>query len=387
MTKTRFAHVLNVEDARRIAKRRLPRGLYEYIERGTEDEISIAGNRAGLDAVKLSPSVLVDVSQRSTKATIMGREQALPLIIAPTAAAGLVWHDGEIALAKAAAKAGIPFCVSTQSITPIERIIAESGADVWFQLYVWKNRRRLIGLIDRAWAAGARVLVLTVDTPVGPNREYNIRNGFGIPLQPSLVAGLDVLMHPRWAACVMLRALLSSGVPTYAHYPDEFRTALGRSALSDEVSMAPDVTWEDVALLRRHWRGKLIIKGILRVDDAQTALAHGVDGIVVSNHGARNLDAAPGPTDVLPSIVDTVGDRMEVLADSGVRRGADIARFLALGAKGAMIGRATLYGVALGGAEGAGRVLDILANELSVTMGMLGARSLSDIRLADIRLP
>jgi L-lactate dehydrogenase (cytochrome) len=382
MTKIPFAHVLNVEDARRLAKRRLPRGLYEYIERGTEDEVSIGGNRARLDAVKLSPSMLVDVSQRSMKATILGKDQALPLVIAPTAAAGLVWHDGEIALAKAAAKAGIPFCVSTQSITPIERIISESGADVWFQLYVWKNRQRMLALIDRAWAAGARVLVLTVDTPVGPNREYNVRNGFGIPLQPSLVAGIDVALHPRWLVSVMLRALMAHGVPTYAHYPDEFRTALGRTALSDEVSMAPDVTWEDVALLRRRWQGKLLIKGIMRVDDAEAALAHGVDGIVVSNHGARNLDCAPGPTDVLPAIVDAVGDRMELLADSGVRRGADIARFIALGAKGAMIGRATLYGVALGGAEGAGRVLDILSNELSVTMGMLGAQSLSDIRLA-----
>jgi L-lactate dehydrogenase (cytochrome) len=382
VTKIPFAHVLNVEDARRIAQRRLPRGLYEYIERGSEDEISIAGNRARLDAVKLSPSMLVDVSQRSMKAAILGQEQALPLVIAPTAAAGLVWHDGEIALAKAAAKAGIPFCVSTQSMTPIERIIAESRATIWFQLYVWKNRQRMLALIDRAWAAGARVLVLTVDTPVGPNREYNVRNGFGIPLQPSLVAGLDVALHPRWLVSVMLRALLSSGVPTYAHYPDEFRTALGRTALSDEVSMAPDVTWQDVALLRRRWQGKLLIKGIMRVDDAEAALAHGVDGIVVSNHGARNLDCAPGPTDVLPAIVEAVGEKMEVLADSGVRRGADIARFLALGAKGAMIGRATLYGVALGGADGAGRVLDILANELSVTMAMLGARSLSDIRLA-----
>jgi L-lactate dehydrogenase (cytochrome) len=382
MTQIPFAHVLNVEDARRIAKRRLPRGLYEYIERGSEDEVSIAGNRARLDAVKLSPSMLVDVSQRAMKATVLGEEQALPLVIAPTAAAGLVWHDGEIALAKAAARAGIPFCVSTQSITPIERIMAESAATIWFQLYVWKNRQRMLALIDRAWAAGARVLVLTVDTPVGPNREYNVRNGFGIPLQPSLVAGLDVALHPRWLASVMLRALMANGVPTYAHYPDEFRTALGRNSLSDEVSMAPDVTWEDVALLRRRWQGKLLIKGIMRVDDAQAALAHGVDGIVVSNHGARNLDCAPGPTDVLPAIVDAVGDRMEVLADSGVRRGADIARFIALGAKSVMIGRATLYGVALGGADGAGRVLDILANELSVTMGMLGARSLSDIRLA-----
>lgn len=375
-----FAHILNVADARRAARRRLPRGLFEYVDRGSEDEISIAENRRRLDAIKLSPAVLVDVSQRSTAATILGRERPLPLVVAPTAVAGLVWYDGEIAIAKAAAASGIPFCVSTQSITAIERIAAESGAELWFQLYVWKNRQRMLALLDRAWAAGAETLVLTVDTAVGPNREYNTRNGFGIPLKASWRAGLDVALHPRWAASVMLRALAAGGVPTYAHYPEEFRTALGRASLSDELSLAMDVTWDDVDLLRRHWRGKLILKGVLRVDDASTALSRGVDAIVVSNHGARNLDCAPGPTDVLPAIAEAVAGRMELLADSGVRRGADIARFLALGANGVMVGRAPLYGVALGGAAGAGRVLDILAAELRTTMGMLGAGSLSDLR-------
>lgn len=379
---TAFGHILNVEDARRAARRRLPFGLFEYIDRGTEDEVAIAGNRAGLDAIKLAPSVLIDITQRSPEAEIFSVVQPSPLIIAPTAVAGLLWHDGEIALAKAAAKAGIPFCVSTQSITPIERIADESGARLWFQLYVWKSRERTLALIDRAAKAGAEALVLTVDTAVGPVREYNIRNGFGIPLKPSLRAGIDLVLHPRWTLDVMLRAILASGVPTYAHYPDEFRTKLGRTALSTEVDLAPDVTWDDVRLLRRRWKGKLILKGILTVEDARTALDHGVDGIVVSNHGARNLDCAPGPTDVLPAIVAAVGDKIEILADSGVRRGADIARFIALGAKGVMIGRATLYGVAIGGAPGASRVLDLLHQQLSATMGMLGARRLSDIRLA-----
>jgi L-lactate dehydrogenase (cytochrome) len=380
MTKPAFAHLLNVEDARRAAKRRLPHGLFEYLDRGSEDELSISSNRRELDAIRLAPSVLVDVSQRSLEAKILGHSQPLPLVIAPTAMAGLVWHDGEIALAKAAARAGIPFCVSTQSITSVERIAAESGAKLWFQLYVWKNRQRTLALIDRAWAAGAETLVLTVDTAVGPNREYNLRNGFGIPLKASARAGIDLMLHPRWTASVMLRSLTASGVPTYAHYPDEFRTKLGRSSLSDELSLATDVTWEDVRLLRQRWKGKLILKGILRVDDALTALSHGVDAIVVSNHGARNLDCAPGPTEVLPAIVAAIGGRMEILADSGVRRGADIARFLALGASGVLIGRATLYGVAIGGADGAGRVLDLLTHELNVTMGMLGARNLADLR-------
>ena len=371
--------ILNVEDARRAARRRLPRGLFEYVDRGAEDEISIDGNRRDLDAVKLAPSVLVDVSQRTQEAEVLGRQQPSPLVIAPTAVAGLVWRDGEIALARAAAAAGIPFCVSTQSITSIERIAAESGAELWFQLYVWKNRERTLALLDRAWAAGARTLVLTVDTAVGPNREYNLRNGFGIPLKPSLRAGIDLALHPRWTFDVLLRSVIASGVPTYAHYPDEFRTQLGRVSLSDEMSLATDVTWEDVALLRKRWQGKLVLKGVLRVDDARKAAEYGADAIVVSNHGARNLDCAPGPVEVLPAIVDAVSDRLAILADSGVRRGADIARFLALGASGVLIGRATLYGVAVAGEAGASRVLDLLRNELSITMGMLGARTLADL--------
>jgi len=377
-----FSHILNVADARRGAEQRLPRAVFEYVDRGTEDEVSLETNRHQLAAVKLSPSVLVDVSDCRTSAGILGREQGLPLVIAPTAVAGLMWHDGEIALAKAAAAAGIPFCVSTLSITPIERIAAESGARLWFQLYVWKDRRRSFALLDRAWAAGAETLVLTVDTPVSPNREYNPRNGFGVPLKPSWRVGLDIARHPRWAASVLLRALVTGGVPAYAHYPEEFRTQIGLAAGSDEISLASDVTWEDVRLLRRHWRGNFVIKGVLRVDDAMTALAHGVDAIVVSNHGARNLDCIPSPVEVLPAIAEAVAGRLDILADSGVRRGADIARYLALGARGVLVGRAPLYGAAIGGAAGAGRVLDILATELRTTMALLGARSTRDLRLA-----
>lgn len=381
MTGPAFAHILNVADARKAVKRRLPRGLFDYVDRGSEDEVALAANRSRLDAITLVPSVLVDVSERSQAAEILGQVQPSPLVIAPTAVAGLVWRDGEIALAKAAAVAGIPFCVSTQSITSIERIAAESGARLWFQLYVWKNRQRTLALIDRAWAAGAEVLVLTVDTAVGPNREYNQRNGFGIPLKPSLRAGIDLMLHPRWTVDVMLRSIAASGIPTYAHYPDAFRTSLGRAALSDEVSLATDVTWDDVRLLRDRWRGKLVLKGVLGVDDALTAVSHGVDAIVVSNHGARNLDCAPGPTDVLPEIAAAIDGRVEILADSGVRRGSDIARFVALGARGVLIGRATLYGLAIGGACGASRVLDLLRHELDVVMGMVGAKRLADLRV------
>ncbi|BAF87653.1 putative L-lactate dehydrogenase [Azorhizobium caulinodans ORS 571] len=371
--------LLNVEDARRLARRRLPRGLFEYLDRGTEDEVSIAGNRAGLDAIRLAPFALEDVSQRAQDTVLFGTPQPCPLVIAPTAVAGLMSYDGEVAMARAAKAHDIPFCVSTQSMTSIETIARDSGARLWFQLYVWKNRARTFALLDRAAGAGADTLVLTVDTAVSPKREYNQRNGFGIPLKPSVRAGIDVLCHPRWFADVFLRTLRTTGMPTYAHYPDEFRTALGRAVVGDEISLATDVSWKDVAALRAHWKGRLILKGILRASDATRAIAHGVDGIVVSNHGARNLDCAPHPAHVLPAIVAAAGGRLTVLADSGVRRGSDIAKYLALGADGVLVGRAPLYGLAAAGTPGASRVIELLRAELDTTMALLGVTRLDQL--------
>ncbi|WP_035715775.1 alpha-hydroxy acid oxidase [Azorhizobium doebereinerae] len=364
--------ILNVEDARRLARRRLPRGLFEYLDRGTENEVSLAANRAGLDAIHLAPFSLVDVSQRRQDTTLFGTAQPCPLVIAPTAVAGLMGYDGEVEMARAAKAHGIPFCVSTQSMTAIERIAEGSGARLWFQLYVWKNRARTFALLDRAMGAGAETLVLTVDTAVSPKREYNQRNRFGIPLKPSVRAGIDVLAHPRWFMGVFARSLLAGGMPTYAHYPQDFRTPLGRLAVGEEVSLATDVSWHDVEALRRHWRGRLILKGILRASDAVKAIEHGVDGIVVSNHGARNLDCAPHPAHVLPGIVAAAGRRLTILADSGVRRGSDVAKYLALGADGVLVGRAPLYGLAAGGQAGAVRMLEILRAELDTTMALLG---------------
>lgn len=371
--------LLNVEDARRLARRRLPRGLFEYLDRGTEDEVSIAGNRAGLDAIRLTPFALEDVSRRTQDTVLFGTPQPCPLVIAPTAVAGLMSYDGEVAMARAAKAHGIPFCVSTQSMTSIETIARDSGARLWFQLYVWKNRARTFALLDRAAGAGADTLVLTVDTAVSPKREYNQRNGFGIPLKPSVRAGIDVLCHPRWFADVFLRTLRTTGMPTYAHYPDEFRTALGRAVVGDEISLATDVSWKDVAALRAHWKGRLILKGILRASDATRAIAHGVDGIVVSNHGARNLDCAPHPAHILPAIVAAAGGRLTVLADSGVRRGSDIAKYLALGADGVLVGRAPLYGLAAAGTPGASRVIELLRAELDTTMALLGVTRLDQL--------
>lgn len=379
-----FLDALNIDDLRKLARRRLPRGLFEYIDRGTEDEISLGANRRSLDDLKLSPSVLVDVSGRNQEIQLFGQRQPLPLIIAPTAAAGLMWHDGEVELARAARAAGIPFCVSTQSMTSIERI-AESGARLWFQLYVWRDRKLTYELVARARDAGADTLVLTADTVISPKREYNQRNGFGIPLKPSLRGAADVALHPRWLVSVLLRYLLSEGMPTYAHYPPEFRTTITGVSSFEGLKLSDRMSWQDVAELRRRWPGKLVIKGILRVDDAREALERGVDGIVVSNHGGRNLDIAPAPIDVLAEISDAVGSRLTVMADSGVRRGSDVVKYFASGAQAVLIGRSALFGLAAGGRAGAGHALDLLRREIDNTMALLGRTTLASPSLSPWR--
>lgn len=376
--------ILNFAEMRAEARRVLPRGLFDYIDRGAEDETSIRVTRQALDAVRIVPSVLEDVSRRSCTATFMGETRPLPLAIAPTAAAGLVWPDGEVELARAAKAAGVPFCVSTQSMTSVERI-AESGAELWFQLYVWYDRALTHALVERAWAAGCRTLVLTADTPIGPKREYNQRNGFAIPLKPSLRAGLDVLAHPGWLRRVLLRALLTEGVPTYAHYPEAFRTPIGRVAMGDRLKLADNVTWDDLAELRRLWAGRLVVKGVLALADAERAADLGADAIVVSNHGARNLDSAPPPIDLLPEIATRCGHRLTILADSGVRRGSDVVKLLAAGAEAVLVGRAPLWGLACGGQAGALRSLDILRDEILDTLALAGLPDIAACRSAPVR--
>jgi L-lactate dehydrogenase (cytochrome) len=354
--------------------------MFEYIDRGAEDEVALTAARSSLAAVKLHPRVLVDVSKRDTSVELFGIRQSVPLVVAPTGSAGLMWYEGEVELAKAAAAAGVPFGVSTQSITPIETIAEKSGARLWFQLYVMNDRTITDAIVDRAWAAGAEALALTVDTIVRPRREYNIRNGFGIPLRATWRGGLDVAMHPHWLWRVLGQYLRNGGMPTFAHYPPEFRSKITREALSDRVGLAQDLTWADVRALRRRWQGRLIVKGVLRVDDAIRAADSGADGIVVSNHGGRNLDAAASTVDVLPQIVDAVGHRLTVLADGGVRRGSDVVKLMAMGAQSVLVGRSVLFGTAVAGAAGASHVLGLLQNEISTTLGFLGCPSFEGIR-------
>ncbi|MBS7543310.1 alpha-hydroxy acid oxidase [Ancylobacter oerskovii] len=363
---------LNVEDVRRLARRRLPRGIFDYIDRGAEDEVGLARLRRGFDELVFHPRILVDVSRRDLSVRLFGHEQPLPLVIAPTAAAGLAWHQGEIELARAAAKAGIPFTIATESITEMERIVTESRARLWFQLYMWQARDLSYALIDRAWASGIETLVLTVDTVANPIREYNARNGYAVPIRASLRGGLDMLTHPRWVVSVLLRYLIDEGLPTFRHYPEGLRASITRSKPCSEVRLTDALGWDDFRELRRRWRGRLILKGVLTAGDAARAVEAGADGIVVSSHGARNLDAAIPPVRVLPAIAEAVRGRATVLADSGVRRGTDVLKLMALGADAVLIGRAPLYGIATAGEAGASHVLDLLRREMLATLGFLG---------------
>lgn len=370
---------LNVAEVRERARRTLPRGMFEFIDRGTEDENGLAETHRTLAAVKLRPSVLVDIRGRNQETELLGTPQPSPLIVAPTGLAGLMWYQGEVELARAAAKAGIPFCVSTQSITSVEDIAAKAGGRLWFQLYILRDRAITRSFVDRAEAAGAEALIVTVDTVVSPKREYNTHNGFGIPFNPNLRGIVDLALHPRWLASVLGRYLMDGGIPTYPHYPPEFRRKITRAALTDAVKLADDVTWDEIAALRQRWPRKLIIKGILRADDARRAAALGADAIVVSNHGGRNLDAAVTPVEAMPEIIDAVGSALTVLADSGVRRGSDVVKLLGLGAKGVLVGRSILFGTAVAGEAGASHVLDILRDEIDRTMAFIGRTTIAGI--------
>ena len=371
---------LNISDLRQLARSRLPRGVFDFIDRGSEDDVAVFNNRSSFDKYRLRPGVLKDVSRRTLASRILGGPSAMPLVMAPTGAAGLVWHDGEVALAKAAAAAKIPFTLSTASFTSIERIAAEAPGRLWFQLYMWPDRAMSHDLVQRVQRAGFEALVVTVDTAVAPNRECNVRNGFMLPFRPNRRNFLDIALHPRWLATVILRYLLTTGMPRFENFPEVLQRSLtdapkGRSALPKTDSL----TWEDLRNLRKIWQGPLIVKGVLRADDAMAAARHGADAVIVSNHGGRNLDFSIPPLFALPEIVDSVGGRIEVLMDGGVMRGSDVVKALALGAKAVLVGRAPLWGVAAAGLAGANRALAILAEETLRVLGQLGCSNVVDL--------
>lgn len=375
-------HSFNIPDLREAARRRLPRGIFEFVDRGCEDDAAVRGNREAFTKVRFAPRTLVDVSQRSLATSFFGRPSGLPLVSAPTGAAGLLWVDGELEVARAAAKAGVPFTLSTAALTSMEEVADQVKGTLWFQLYLWPDRSLSHELVKRAKAAGYHALMVTVDTVVQANREYNRRNGFALPFRLGRRNALDMLTHPAWLAGVMGRYMLRGGMPQFENYPQQLRTSMTGKTASGRAPGLPQtdsLSWGDLAALRRLWDGPLIVKGLLRADDAARARDAGADGIVVSNHGGRNLDASVPPLEALPAIADRVGGRMEVFVDGGVQRGSDALKAMALGARGVLLGRAPLWGLAAAGGPGVDFVWQTLRDEMSRVLAYLGCNDVRDL--------
>jgi len=376
------ARALNIADLRDIARRQIPGFAFEYVESGAEDEATLRGNRAALERLQLLPQTLVNTAARQQRTRILGRDAGAPLVIAPTGLNGLLHPDGDVKLARAAARAGIPYILSTLSTTRLEEVASRAGGRLWMQLYVLKERAMGRDIMQRAAAAGYEALVFTTDANVFGNREWD-RRGYRLPGKPTLRASLDALRHPRW----LWRVLLRHGMPRFRNLESFLPAGLTPMGASTVIPRLFDATicWDDIGWIREHWHGKLLIKGVLTRADAERAAALGIDGIVVSNHGGRQLDYCVAPIDVLPEIVAAVGTRLAVLVDSGFRRGTDVVKALALGAQAVMLGRATLYGLIAGGEPGVDRALTILTSELERVLGLLGCRGLADLTPALVR--
>lgn len=378
---------LNIQDLRELARARLPRVAYEFLERGAEDEVSMRENRTGFERIRLRPRTLVDVSSRTQKIDVFRKTHSAPFGIAPTGAAGLYWYDADVALARAAAAADVPFVLSTASFVEMERVAREAGGAKWFQLYMSKEREGARRLIERARDAGFEALVVTTDVNVGGNREYNQRNGFGIPFRLNLPNMLDGALHPRWLAGVFLRTLIKSGVPRFQNVDTNVGGRVVAKNLDEFRARRDAMDWEDLAWVRSIWPRKLFVKGVLRPDDALRAAALGLEGVFVSNHGGRQLDGAVTPLEALPEVAAAAGGRLVIALDGGVRRGSDVVKALALGANIVFTGRATLYGAAVAGEAGAGRAIQILKSEIDRVMALLSVRSVAEIGPQHLLLP
>ena len=369
----------SIRDYRELARRRLPRQFFDYLDGGAYEEVTMRANMDDLARIGLRQRVMRDVSSLSLGTTVLGEKLALPVVLAPIGLAGMFARRAEVSAARAAEKAGVPFCESTVSICGIEEVRAATKAPFWYQLYVMRDRGYAEELMQRAAAAACPVLVLTVDLAVVGARYRDTRNGMNAPISfpKKLSRVADIVTHPAWVNDVVL-----GGRPlTFGNLERAVPDAKNPAAFKDwvDAQFDPSVTWKDLAWVRARWPGKIVLKGILDADDAREALAHGMDGIVVSNHGGRQLDDTPSTIAALPAIVEAVGDRLDVLLDGGIRSGLDVVKALSLGAKACMLGRAWAYAVAARGEAGVSHVLDIVKRDMEVALSLTGVTDVTKL--------
>jgi L-lactate dehydrogenase (cytochrome) len=365
-----------IEDLREAARRRLPRAVFDFVDGGAQDEITLRANRSDFARLTFMPRVLTDVSSRNLGTELLGRRIALPLIVAPTGMAGLVARRGEAAEARAAQQAGIPYCLSQMAAASIEDIERATLEPFWFQTYLLKDRGINESLLQRAARAGCEVLVVTVDTKAQGPRDRDVRNGFTIPPQATWRNVLDIARRTRWLRDVALGPRV-----TFANLAGSL---VGSSDIISVARFAQEqydvtVDWSQIDWCRARWKGKLVLKGILTPEDARLAVEHGADALIVSNHGGRQVDGAPSAIAMLPLIATSVRGRAQVILDGGVRRGTDILKAVALGARACMAGRPFLYGLAVGGEAGVARAIELLRGELDVALALLGRAGVSDL--------
>ncbi len=372
----RLSRAANIEDLRRLAKRRLPRSVFDFFDGGAEDETTLRGNRAAFERVRLLPKVMVDVRQVDTGIDLFGIRSNLPMAVAPTGGIGAGRNGADLMLARAARAAGIPYTLATPATASIEEVAEQAGGRLWFQLYVLKNREFRFKLIERARSAGYEVMFVTVDLAVGGKRERDLRNDFIAPFSPSWRNSRDVLCKPMWLA-----DMARHGIPEMKNLEGMVRWSTKITDVAATVAREIDSSfdWDQLKAIRDAWPGKLVLKGVVRADDAVRAAAAGCDGVVVSNHGGRQLDGAQATLEALPAVARAVGSKITVLLDGGVRRGVDNLKARALGARAVLTGRATLFGVMAGGEPGAKRAIEILGGEFARSMQLCGVRRAEDI--------
>ncbi len=371
-----------IEDLRELSRRRVARAIFDYVDRGSYSEATLRANRADLESLYLRQRVGIDVDRRSLRTTMLGREVRIPVGLAPVGLTGLNWADGEILAARAAERFGVPYTLSTMSICSIEDVAGGVTQPFWFQLYVMRDRGFAASLIERAKAANCSALVLTLDLQIQGQRHRDLKNGLSVPPKLTLGTALDVMTRPAWALNV-----LSGRRKSFGNLEGRIPDAKSLTTLSEWIAgqFDPTLSWKDVEWVKKLWGGKLVLKGILDAEDAKVAMQSGVDAIVVSNHGGRQLDGAMSSIRALPEVVDTVGDRLEVWFDGGIRSGQDVLKALALGARATLIGRSYVYGLGAMGEAGVARALEIIQRELDVTMALCGLRSVREANPSILR--